>query len=237
MITIGLDDTDMLDTPGTNKLARHLVEELRDSFACRLIVRHQLLEDVRVPCTRKNGCASIELEPHDNINVDPPQLADRLRPNILAWCPAGSDPGLCIAGEVTDAIIDWGQRCKWELVTQLEARDLAGSSGIYLEGIAGTQDGVIGALAAVGLHATRNDGRVVYLGAQEGDLLDVTGFLPIDAILARGIAEVRNVETGKPVLRGEILLGKRLRPNYRGGRVVLYVSRQTDDLYEAVRVT
>ncbi len=65
----------------------------------------------------------------------------------------------------------------------------------------------------------------------------VTGFLPVDAILARGIDEVRNVETGRPILHGEVLLGKRLRPNYRDGRVVLYVARQTDDMYEAVRVT
>ena len=32
MIFVGIDDTDTLDDPGTNQLARHLVRELADSF-------------------------------------------------------------------------------------------------------------------------------------------------------------------------------------------------------------
>ena len=53
MIYVGLDDTDTLDDPGTNQLARHLVRELSGQFGGRMIVRHQLLEDPRVPCTKK----------------------------------------------------------------------------------------------------------------------------------------------------------------------------------------
>ena len=63
MIYVGLDDTDTLDDPGTNQLARHLVRELAGDFHGRMILRHQLLEDPRVPCTKKNGCASILFEP------------------------------------------------------------------------------------------------------------------------------------------------------------------------------
>jgi hypothetical protein len=237
MIYVGLDDTDMLDSPGTNKLARHLVEQLRDEFACRLIVRHQLLEDPRVPCTRKNGCASIVLEQLSGAATDPEALAARIRPIMLAWCPAGSDPGLCIATAVPDQVVEWGRRAKRELVTQAESREIAKATGVVLEGLGGNNDGVIGALAAVGLLATRNDGRVVYLGGNAEDLLDVTGSLSVEAILARGIDEVRNVETSETILRGEVLLAKRLRPNYRGGRVVLYVTPQAEEQYESVRVT
>jgi tRNA(Ile2) C34 agmatinyltransferase TiaS len=237
MIYVGLDDTDMLDAPGTNKLARHLVDHLRDEFNCRMILRHQLLEDSRVPCTRKNGCASIQLKQRSGVVADTAKLAGRIRPIMLGWCPAGSDPGLCITGSVPAVVSEWGQRAKRELMAQAEARQIAASVGMFLEGLGGTQDGVIGALAAVGLMATRNDGRVVYLGGHDQDLLDITGSLPVEAIIARGIDEVRNVETNEPVFRGEVLLAKRLRPNFRGGRVVLYVARQADDLYEAVRVT
>ncbi len=53
MIYIGIDDTDTLDTPGTNQLARHLVRELTGLVRGRVVTRHQLLEDPRVPCTRK----------------------------------------------------------------------------------------------------------------------------------------------------------------------------------------
>jgi hypothetical protein len=237
MITIGIDDTDMLDTPGTNKLARHLVDSLRDSFTCRMIVRHQLLEDPRVPCTRKNGCASIQLAPCCVATIDPAQLADRIRPIILAWCPAGSDPGLCIATGVPMAIVVWGRRCQCELVTQFEALDLAAASGVHLEGLAGTKDGVIGALAAVGLAATADDGRVVYLGAGDEDRLDVTGDISIAEIRTRGINEIRAVHSHAAITAGVVSLKKRLRPNYRAGLVVLYLAQVGDGLFEEVRVT
>src|SRR4051812_31276378 len=44
MIYVGIDDTDTLDDPGTNQLARHLVGELSNEFEARLILRHQLLQ-------------------------------------------------------------------------------------------------------------------------------------------------------------------------------------------------
>jgi hypothetical protein len=241
MIYVGLDDTDTLDDPGTNQLARHLVRELSDQFVGQIIVRHQLLEDPRVPCTRKNGCASILFEPvgraspTDNGAVR--TLCERLRPIIIAWCPAGSDPGLCVTDSVPPKVIDWGLRCKRDLVTQDEARRLAAQHEIYLNGLGGTQDGVIGALAAVGLLATRNDGRVVYLGSGGDDLYDITGQLPVDSILARGITEICDIETGAPVTEGVVEVGKRLRPNYRDGRVVLYANRLSEREWQAVRVT
>jgi tRNA(Ile2) C34 agmatinyltransferase TiaS len=252
MIYVGLDDTDTLDDPGTNQLARHLVRELSDEFVGQIIVRHQLLEDPRVPCTRKNGCASIVLEAvgcveaaetHDSLGVSPKaqhtlhRLIDELRSMIIPWCPAGSDPGLCVTERVPPAVIEWGKRCKRELVTQSEARQIAAEHDICLEGLGGTQDGVIGALAAVGLLATRNDGRVVYLGSSGEDLYDITGTLSVESILARGISEILDVETGSPVTYGAVEIGKRLRPNYRDGRVVLYAARRNEREWEAVRVT
>ena len=47
MIYVGIDDTDTLDDPGTNQLARHLVRELSGQLRGRMILRHQLLEDPR----------------------------------------------------------------------------------------------------------------------------------------------------------------------------------------------
>jgi hypothetical protein len=236
MIYVGLDDTDTLDDPGTNQLARHLVRELSDAFVGQIIVRHQLLEDPRVPCTRKNGCASMLFESRvDGETCE--SLIERLRPNIIAWCPVGSDPGLCVMDRVPPAVVEWGQRCKRELVTQQEGRQIAAEHGIYLEGLGGTQDGVIGALAAIGLLATRNDGRVVYLGSGGEDLYDITGLLSVETIHARGVAEIYDVESGTLVTDGVVEVGKRLRPNYRDGRVVLYATRRAESEWEAVRVT
>ncbi len=83
---------------------------------------------------------------------------------------------------------------------------------------------MIGALAAVGLINTRNDGRVVYLGSAGVDHFDITGIHGVDAIRANGVDEVRCSATSQRVTAGTIDVGKRLRPNYRGGKVVLFVS-------------
>jgi tRNA(Ile2) C34 agmatinyltransferase TiaS len=224
MIFVGIDDTDTLDDPGTNQLARHLVRELHETVRGRLITRHQLLEDPRVPCTRKNGCAAIEFEPRGSASLS--ELGERIRRLMLAWCPQGSDPGLCIApAPIPQAVIDYGRACQSRLVSQGEARQLAASHGIYLEGLGGTQDGVIGALAAVGLINTRDDGRVIFLGSSAVDHFDIGGVREVDELLRCGVEEIRCQSDHALVTAGSVDLGKRLRPNYRGGKVVLYVSR------------
>lgn len=235
MIYVGIDDTDTLDDPGTNQLARHLVRELAGKFRGRMILRHQLLEDPRVPCTKKNGCASIQFEPVGNTTAR--QLTDSICPIMRAWCPRGSDPGLCVAEAVPAAVVEWGLRSQRELVTQANARRIADENGIFLTGLGGTEDGVIGALAAVGLMATRNDGRVVYFAAAGEDWYNVTGCLPVSEILSRGVDEVRTTEGGSLLTSGAVDIGKRLRPNYRNGKIVLYVARTDSPHWEAVRKT
>jgi tRNA(Ile2) C34 agmatinyltransferase TiaS len=240
MIYLGIDDTDTLDDPGTNQLARHLVKCLAGEYQGRLILRHQLLEDPRVPCTRKNGCASILLEPFVTVSI--PDLADRIRQVMLQWCPVGSDPGLCISDVVPDAVVDFGRRCQRELVRQQDAFDLVAAHQIYLEGLGGTNDGVIGALAAIGLLATKDDGRVIYCGSAETDLFDVSGWQTIDSVHAQGVTEIRSVETRETITTGCIDVGKRLRPNFRQGKVVLFAASISDGLgepphWQAVRVT
>jgi hypothetical protein len=223
MIYVGIDDTDTLDDPGTNQLARHLVRQLSDVVSGRMITRHQLLEDPRVPCTRKNGCAAIEFEPLAAVSRG--DLAARIRAIMLAWCPTGSDPGLCIAlPPIPPAIVEFGHACQHRLVSQTEARKLAAEQGIHLEGLGGTEDGVIGALAAVGLITTRDDGRVVFLGSQAADRFEITGVHPLAEVLTRGVDEVRSSADHALITSGSVDVGKRLRPNYRGGKVVLYVA-------------
>jgi hypothetical protein len=234
MIYVGIDDTDILDAPGTNQLARKMVAELRGQARGRIILRHQLLEDPRVPCTKKNGCASIEFEPTSSFSRD--GFLTALRQMIVSWSPAGSDPGLCLAESVPQAVIDWGIRCQRELVKQSEARHIAAEHGIHLEGLGGTEDGVIGALAAVGLMATQNDGRVIHFESDGIDWYDLTGCLDVDAIRAHGVDEILIIDTGKPLTTGIVDIGKRLRPNFREGKIVLYVAQGESPHWEAVRL-
>jgi hypothetical protein len=248
MIYVGLDDTDTLEDPGTNQLARHLVRELADEFDGRIILRHQLLEDPRVPCTKKNGCASIRFEARETNDgtglivsalstAQSERLIERIRDLMIPWCPSASDPGVCVATSVPPAVVDWGLRAKREFVTQAEARRIAADHRIHLEGLGGTEDGVIGALAAIGLMATKNDGRVVHFGGGNEDWYDITGVLSVNEILSRGVDEVIVDGTMERIAAGSVDVGKRLRPNYRGGRIVLFVTPGEVCEWQAVRVT
>jgi hypothetical protein len=217
MIVVGIDDTDTLDTPGTNHLARALVADLEGRCDLVRITRHQLFFDPRVPYTSHNGSASILLEARGRVSLA--DLAGELRNGMRTRFTPGSDPGLCLTEHVPPSVRDFGRRCKRELIQQTEARKLAATHGIYLEGLGGSEDGVIGALAAVGLAVDGDDGRVVQLGDWDDTL---SGPQPAMVLHDRGI-EIRARDSGLAITDGLIDVGKRLRPNCRGGRIVLFV--------------
>lgn len=218
---LGLDDTDVIGSPGTNKLALHLAKELSPSVAVRMIVRHQLFFDPRVPYTSHNGSASFLVEVPDSMGVG--SLANLLRPMVVDWSPVGSDPGFCIAPHVSPEIVDFASRCQHEVVCQEEALLIAERNRVHLEAVGGTGDGVIGALAAVGLLSTRNDGRVLHAGDISDEPYSITGCHEVASILGRGVARVQTVESGERVRAGAVRLRKKLRPNLRSGEVVLFV--------------
>jgi len=217
MIYVGIDDTDTLDSPGTNKLARGLATELAEDYRCPVILRHQLLRDPRVPFTSKNSAASLLLEP--NKDTDIANLYAAIETFLNDRFVAGSDPGVCIAQEVPPQVTAFGQLCQSEVVTQQTARRLAGLHGLLLHGLGGTEDGVIGALAAVGLAASGNDGRVVHIDSVPAEL---TGLQDVDALWSHGV-EVVSHQTGEAVTNGTVDIGKHLRPSYRRYRIVQFV--------------
>ena len=236
MIYVGIDDTDTAETRGTNQLARALAARIAGQYRCKLIVRHQLLEDPRVPCTSKNGAASMLLESSGRAAIEP--LIGQLRTGIREWFVEGSDPGLCVATAVPPAVRAFGTRCQQELVTQEDARWLAARHDVHLEGFGGTEDGVVGALAAVGLVADGDDGRIVQIGDWPDDL---AGWQDVPTLHARGV-EVRSMATWKIVTEGRVDVGKHLRPNYRQDNIVLFVEPERTDpsasiAWRAVRFT
>ena len=220
MILVGIDDTDILGARGTNKLARALARDLAPGWTCLRILRHQLLFDPRIPFTSHNGSASLAFEAVSGAG-DPVALGDAIRAGMLGDFIPGSDPGLCVAPEVPDAAVAFARRCTREVVTIDEAREVARSAGLRLEGLGGTEGGVIGALAAVGLAATGDHGRVVHDLARPGE--EPTGEFPVEWILARGVDAIVEEAAGRPVAAGTVVLEKKLRPNRRGGRTILLV--------------
>jgi hypothetical protein len=221
VIYVGIDDTDIVGTPGTNQLARAILKRLGPVAQGAVIVRHQLFFDPRVPYTSKNGSASIQVPALDALRRD--WLIDEVRDVMRGWFVAGSDPGLCVAGGATPAMQDFARACKGEVVTQEHAREVARASAVHLEGLGGTEQGIIGALAAIGLIATGDDGRVVHLASWPYPDDEFHGARDVAELHARGIDVVRAVEPDDPIERGYVDIGKHLRPNIHGGRIVLLV--------------
>jgi tRNA(Ile2) C34 agmatinyltransferase TiaS len=215
VLFVGMDDTDTLESRGTGHLARQVAQALAGAYPVLGVTRHQLLVDPRVPCTKNNSSAVIVLESNGRIDLRALQL--RVKDLMLADFQPGSDPGLCVAGAVPPEVVDFGRRVKKELVTREEAQSLAQSVDIPLLGLGGDHGGVIGALAAVGLAASQEDGRYVLVGRSR----ELTGLQPVPAVLAAGIAAVRTLD-GRPVTEGLVLTDK-LRPARRGGQPVAVV--------------
>ena len=229
MIYIGIDDTDMEDSPGTNQLARRVVRALAGRCSVFGVTRHQLLVDDAIPYTSKNSSAAIMLHHAGGLGVD--ELARLTGPLVTEGSPLGSDPGLCIAADVPQEVIEFGRRAKREVLRQEGSHEVAARAGILLVELGGSGQGVVGALAAVGLASTGDDGRFVQLGGWPDDL---SGPQPAAGLLARGVEQFLAESDGRAVRPDTLDIGKRLRPSYRGNRIVLHV-RPTLAGWQAVR--
>jgi tRNA(Ile2) C34 agmatinyltransferase TiaS len=222
LIYIGLDDTDNKNSRGTGRLARAIAATLAERYQVRGITRHQLLVDPRVPYTSHNSSATIHLLGDGRADLS--ALADQVQALMLADFQEGSDPGLCVAEVITAEITGFGRRAKTELVHQAEAREMANRHGCILRGLGGTEDGVVGALASVGLAATGEDGRFILIGTAR----ELQGFQTVHSILSSGVSAVRTMD-GKPLLEGLIDTSSRLRPAFRGNQPILFVTPQPDN--------
>lgn len=230
---MGVDDTDIIGSPGTNRIVKAFLPKLPDTVRCERIIRHQLFFDPRVPYTSQNGSASLLFttvgEPAISLDV----LADLMREHLREHFIEGSDPGLCVTDRVPEEVVKFGRRCKLEVVQQDEAFEIALSCGVYLEGLGGTNDGVIGALAAIGLAATHDDGRIVQLGHDSEEL---SGTHSIETLCERDVV-VELEASGREVTVGRVDLGKKLRPNRRRKKNVLFVEEtEEQDVYKALKL-
>lgn len=231
---IGIDDTDNLESRGTGFRARQLAKQLQEVGLARLrgVTRHQLFVSPEIPYTSHNSSACLEM---DFFDADRARVVAHCRDYLLRESAPGSDAGLCVAaaGQVGPEIQAFGQSAKVRVLQQGDAHDLAARHGIHLEGLTGTHQGVIGALSATGLHATRNDGRFLWMrGVRDlppghyslgrlRSLTDIEAFMTIDG---REVADEVD----------DILITEWARPVFAEGRAVLFLEEEddarTDDL-------
>ncbi len=182
-----IDDTDEIGTKGTGELAQELIDEIHHGGLgqCSGITRHQLFVHPDIPYTSHNSAMCFEIQSRPEYYGTLSALAQQF---LLRHSAPGSDPGLCIAPqEGLDAVrlIAFGQAAKRQVLSKAMAYQLAFELGIHLSEHGGRGDGVIGALAGVGLRLSGRDGRCKGRIALASDALTVAELLAhpeIDAV-------------------------------------------------------
>jgi hypothetical protein len=225
-LLIGIDDTDNLDSRGTGYKARCLGTLLEETGLAQVegITRHQLLVDPRIPYTSHNSSACLVVNTKQNGLA---QLADYCRDYLLKESASGSDAGLCLASwpAVRPVIQRFGYQAKQQVLTAEMAINLTLQENILLAGLTGTGGGVIGALAAVGLRASGEDGRFLWLPG----LRELDGIYTAERLQQMyRIDKIMSLDNTTVLPEARIDVGDWSRPILRQGQAVLLVEEVKD---------
>jgi tRNA(Ile2) C34 agmatinyltransferase TiaS len=224
MIYVGIDDTDTAESRGTGRLARNIAAALSLNFKVFGVTRHQLFVHRDIPFTSHNSCAVIHVEAEPNSMEN---IFSKTKEMIMGDFIEGSDPGLAIASEnqITPALIAFGQDAKTIILTQQKAREVADNCGIRFEGLGGTEGGIIGAIAGVGLASTKNDGRFLLKGRNR----ELTGIRSVQEITDAGIDQVLTLQ-GQAIGDRKVTIPKNATPSFILGKAVLFVEEKDNCL-------
>jgi len=230
-IYVGFDDTDNLTADrGTGKLARWFEEELPEGSRMEGVVRQQLLVDERIPYTSHNSSACVMVHAPDASWVT--LITIRAIEHLKRHSLEGSDPGLCVAWEENGslaALMALGRTCTSRVVTQRDALEAARRS--HLSGHGGTNDGIIGAAAAVGLTASGWSGRFIEYKKLRNfpDPIRVLELERSDILVVSS-----DNDTRVPAPEDLVYTKGWLRPRLWGGRAVLLVTPKGEGVWESV---
>lgn len=231
MIYVCVDDTDNLKSRGTGRLARAIAAELSEKYPLVGVTRHQLYVHPDIPFTSHNSCAVIHLDTDDKESID--DIFEIAKKEVYDDFIEGSDPGLSVAHEsqIKPSLIAYAKDAKDTVLTQEKARTLAKNLNIRLEGLGGTEDGVIGSMAGLGLAYTGNDGRFLL----KGSIRDLLGPQPVEKLIEAGIDAVYTLD-GKLITDGVILNdeNKSVKPCPINGKCVLFVD-DSEGVLQAVK--
>jgi hypothetical protein len=230
-IFVSIDDTDNLYSRGTGRLARALADTLAADYPIYGVTRHQLFVHPAIPYTSHNSCAVIHVEAFGDTAAA--TIFATAQEVILADFIEGSDPGVAVASaeQITPPLIAFGKDAKCMILTQEKARTLAKNLNIRLKGLGGTQDGVIGSMAGLGLAVNLNDGRFL----QRGKVRDVFGPCSVQQLIAAGIDEVCTLD-GRTITSGMVMNEEKKSPKACpvNGRTILFVEDH-DGILTAVK--
>ncbi|MCJ2164315.1 MULTISPECIES: hypothetical protein [unclassified Pseudodesulfovibrio] len=159
---LSIDDTDNLETKGTGWLTEQACTEMAALGLATFspISRHQLFVHEDVPYTSHNSSMCVEVEDC----LDPEAVIRHMQAYLERHGAPGSDPGLCMVREdlpeeARQRLMRFGRDAKCLVLNKGLAYALARELGVHLSEHGGTGDGVVGALAGVGLRMKGDDGR------------------------------------------------------------------------------
>lgn len=226
-IYIGIDDTDNKESRGTGYRARKMADLIvsKQLGTVEGISRHQLFVHEDIPFTSQNSSACIEIY-SDRLN----DLKSFCREFLLEDSADGSDVGLCLAkfDQISLDVIDYGFLAKKSILNQDIAKNLAHKNNIYLEGLTGTYDGIIGSLAAVGLRASGNDGRFIWL--KDIQLREFKGVLSANQILESSPIEGIQTTNSEFLIKNELIhLGEWVRPVLQKNKIIIIVEKSENN--------
>jgi tRNA(Ile2) C34 agmatinyltransferase TiaS len=226
---IAIDDTDNLESRGTGFQARQLGLSIENRGIGKLksVVRHQLFVHENIPYTSHNSSASIAIESTSDKN----DIIELCKNFLLENAATGSDAGLCVAeyDNIGDEICEWGNNAKKIILNKENAHLLAKKNSIYLEGFTGEKIGVIGALAAVGLHKNGNDGRILWVR----NLRETTGiFIASELKKAISVENVLDMDFNSVSGNSIINITSWTRPVMRDNKITLIVKKDNNEKHE-----
>lgn len=230
-IYIGFDDTDTIDADrGTGKLARWFEDALPEGCTMRGVVRQQLLVNENIPYTSHNSSACVIVDTPDITFKD--KITSRAVEHVELYSLAGSDPGICVAchdDPSMNQLIDFGLQCTAQVVNQKDA--LRAAQNAHISGHGGTNDGIIGATASVGLTASGWHGRFI----EYGRLRDFPDIMRVSELTHAGILVVSIDRDAMVPAPDDVVLTKGwCRPRLWGNRAVLYVLLKENGVWESL---
>ena len=226
IVYIGIDDTDNLESVGTGRVARSLGAKLEAEGLGRSlgVSRHQLLVHPDIRYTSHNSSKGLAIETCAKIE----ELLEASIDHLKDCYQPGSDPGLCICeeGSIQPELHEYASSAEKEVLTKQQAFELAQRLKIELHELGGDGSGIIGALAAVGLRSTGNNGRLVEVKG----IRDLKGILTVKEILERSdIDSVQDIN-GKELEENETINSLDwIRPSLINWKAVLKVVQRLDE--------
>jgi hypothetical protein len=226
-VYIGVDDTDILGGSfGTGRVAREMAtyaEGLGLGYTIG-VIRYQLLVDPRIHYTSHNSCKCIEFESDATL----PELHLACSTYLTEHFQQGSDPGLCTCAEqqINPELVAYGELAQREFITKEQAKGMAQKHILLLSELGGTGEGIVGALAAVGLRGSGNGGRYVQLRG----IKEIRGLVTVSAIMENTAIIAVIDENGLPVSGTEIVDSRDwIKPNVINGKAVLRIQMRKSE--------